>query len=62
MDTEAEGEGDATDAEGAAAAAGVSDEDLPAELNALLTAVSTDQSELPDMFGDPKLFGECVRV
>jgi hypothetical protein len=64
METEAEGEGDATDVEGIAAAAAAAgeegDEDLPAELNALLTAVSTDQSQLPDMFEDEQLWGECA--
>lgn len=62
---ETEADGDATDVEGAAAAAageggdaGALTADLPAELSALVMAANTDQSELPDLFGDPQIFGE----
>jgi hypothetical protein len=61
---ETEAEGDATDVEGAAAAAGEGGDagaftaDLPAELSALVMAANTDQSELPDLFGSPQIFGE----
>lgn len=63
-ETGAETEGDATDVDGPAAAAGGDDaagpEDLPAELSALVLAATTDQSELPDLLGDPQLFGESL--
>lgn len=56
---ETEAEGDATDGEGAAGEGGDAlPADLPAELTALVTAATTDQSELPDLFGDPQIFGE----
>jgi hypothetical protein len=65
---ETEAEGDATDVEGAAAAAageggdaGALTADLPAELSALVMAANTDQSQLPDLFGDPQIFGESLQ-
>jgi hypothetical protein len=33
---------------------------LPAELSALVLAATTDQSELPDLIGDPQLFGMWI--
>lgn len=61
---ETEAEGDATDVDPAAAAAGEGDgvADLPAELSALVLAATTDQSELPDLFGDPQLFGTSRKL
>jgi len=62
---ETEAEGDATDVEGLVGEGGeggvsntVNDEDLPAELEALVLAATTDQSDLPDLFGNPEVFGE----
>ena len=59
---ETEAEGDATDVEPLAiTAAGEGDgADLPAELSALVLAATSDQSELPDLIGDPQLFGTWI--
>jgi len=33
---------------------------MPAELQALITAATADQDDLPDLYGDAQLYGELL--